>query len=701
VPGGQLSDHLRVTGLGRTPAQVDVRLFGPFATRAAIRCTGTPFWSGWVAVQGDGEYRTKPVTIPKAGLYTYQERLVGQPLVTGTAAKCAVEAETALVRPLVLTGSGDPRTRAVQAKAPDLPGLRPTRVTVAARGIDAPAVPVGIDLRQGALAAPSDIRKLGWWVDGRPAGARTGSMLIAGHVDSASRGGGAFLKRRAGAARGRLRRSRSRRRRRAGRRPRGAASVGRARHLLKDGVTPAHTVSGMSAPTTGPPSAPEARPAGAPPRFHVLAKPTGAVCNLDCTYCFFLSKEALYPGSRFRMEDTVLEEYVRQLLESHTSSPEVTIAWQGGEPTLMGLEFFHHAVELVERHRRADQTIEHTIQTNGTKLDAEWCAFFREHDFLVGLSIDGPREMHDAYRVDKGGKGTFDAVLTAARLLQDENVEFNVLCTVHAANGDRPLDVYRFFRDELGTKYMQFIPIVERATPELLASANEGWGTRKADRPLYVQDGGLVTERSIRSEQWGAFLIAIFDEWVRHDVGTVFVQLFDAALASWLGYPAAMCIFAETCGDAVALEHTGDLYSCDHFVEPAFKLGNIRFTHMLELLGSEQQRAFGNAKRDTLPQYCRECEVRFACHGECPRNRFISTPDGEPGLNYLCAGYKAFFNHVDEPMKVMADLLRKGRYADEVMGVLDEQERLLYANAGRNDPCPCGSGTKFKQCHGA
>lgn len=457
------------------------------------------------------------------------------------------------------------------------------------------------------------------------------------------------------------------------------------------------------------PALPAVRPRGAPPYAHILAKPTGAICNLDCTYCFFLSKEMLYPGSRFRMADDLLEIYIRQTIETQQEN-FVTLAWQGGEPTLMGLAFFKRAVELVRQYARPGMEVEHTIQTNGTLLDDEWCEFFRANDVLVGLSLDGPRELHDLYRVDKGGAGTFDKVMRAARMLQAHDVRFNILTTVNAANAAKPLEVYHFLRDEVGTQFIQFIPIVERATPELLPLANQGWGDSHHARPLYTLQGSLVTERTVGAEQWGDFLIAIFDEWVRRDVGQVFVSMFDAALASWVraaGNPnvqATMCIFAETCGNALALEHNGDLYSCDHFVEPKYFLGNIKQEHMLTLIASEQQRAFGNAKRDTLPRYCRECEVRFACHGECPRNRFIQTPDGEEGLNYLCAGYKKFFNHIDAPMKMMTDLLKQGRYADEVMSMLAEQERATqerFARTGRNDPCPCGSGKKFKHCHGA
>jgi uncharacterized protein len=281
--------------------------------------------------------------------------------------------------------------------------------------------------------------------------------------------------------------------------------------------------------------------------------------------------------------------------------------------------------------------------------------------------------MNDRFRVDKKGRPSSDRVLQGLSHLRTHEVDVNVLCTVNAANQDRPLDVYRYFRDELGLRHIQFIPIVER------------------ENDTGFQEGDTVTDRSVDPAAWGAFLVAVFDEWVRRDVGEVFVQMFDAALASWLDLPSSMCIFRTTCGDALALEHNGDMYSCDHFVEPAHLLGNIVETHMVELVASPRQRAFGQAKLDTLPSYCRECEVRFACNGECPKNRFTLTPEGEAGLNYLCAGYRSFFNHIDGPMRLMAELVRDGRYADEIMG--------LFAAAGRNDPCPCGSGRKAKHCH--
>ncbi len=437
----------------------------------------------------------------------------------------------------------------------------------------------------------------------------------------------------------------------------------------------------MQPPLTQSPLAPISLPEGAPPGFHLLAKPTGAICNLDCAYCFFLDKEALYPGSKFRMSDSLLEQYIRQLIESHQAD-EVNIAWQGGEPTLMGLDFYRRAMALAEKYRRPGMRFLHTLQTNGTLLDDDWVAFFKEHDFLIGISIDGPCPLHDAYRLDKGGQPTFDKVMRGLRLLQKHAVEYNVLTTVNRVNADYPLEVYRFLRDEAGTTWMQFIPVVERL--------NAGGLT------LY-QEGTTVSERSVLPEQFGRFLCAIFDEWVRHDVGRIFVQTFEATLRNWLGLGSSgMCVFNETCGTGLAIEHNGDLYSCDHFVEPKYLLGNIQESHMIALVASPQQLKFGIDKRDSLPRYCMECDVRFACHGECPKNRFIQTPDGEPGLNYLCAGFKEFFHYVSFPMKLMAGLIRRGREAKEVMELLDK----AFANVNRLDPCPCGSGRKFKQCHG-
>lgn len=408
-------------------------------------------------------------------------------------------------------------------------------------------------------------------------------------------------------------------------------------------------------------------PATAPAAFHLLTKPTGAICNLDCTYCYFLSKEMLYPGSRFRMADDLLEIYLRQLIEAHANSPDIAVAWQGGEPTLMGLDFFRRAVQIADSLARPGQTISYSIQTNGTLLDAQWGEFLATHDFLVGLSIDGPRDIHDAYRVDKGGKPTFDRVMSGLEVLQRNNVNWNSLTTVHAANEFEGREVYRFLRDDCGARFMQFIPIIERATPKTLPLANQGWGPPAAGRPLYRQEGTLVTHRTVSAQGWGRFLIEIFEDWVRQDVGTVFVQMFDVALANWFGQPPGLCVYSETCGLALALEHTGDLYSCDHFVEPDHKLGNIRDHRMIDLIVLPQQKAFGDAKRDALPRYCRNCDVCFACHGGCPKDRFTATPDGEAGLNYLCEGYQAFFHHIAPAMNTMCMLLAEGRPPSTIM----------------------------------
>ncbi|HQR28497.1 MAG TPA: anaerobic sulfatase maturase [Nocardioides sp.] len=438
---------------------------------------------------------------------------------------------------------------------------------------------------------------------------------------------------------------------------------------------------------------------GAPPRaFHVMSKPAGAICNLDCEYCFFLSKEELYPGSGFRMEPAVHEAYVSQLLAAQAGLDEIVFAFQGGEPTLMGLDFFRRTLELQRTHAPAGQRVLNTVQTNATLLDDEWASFFAEHDFLVGVSIDGPRELHDTYRVDKGGKPTFDRVVRGIRTLARHDVDWNALTTVNAANGDHGREVYTFLRDELGASFVQLIPVVERVTPELLPLAEGGWGHRRGARPLYRQEGELTTHRTVGALQWGRFLVDVFEEWARHDVGDVFVSMFDTALAHWMGlHQMGLCVHARTCGDAVALEHNGDLYSCDHYVEPDYLLGNIADGRtLLELLDSPQQRAFGAAKLDTLPAYCRHCDVRFACNGGCPKDRFLLTPDGEPGLHYLCEGYQLFFRHIDAPMRVMAGLLRRGRDATGL------REWYAAADAHRDPaaPCSCGSGRAFVACHG-
>jgi uncharacterized protein len=448
----------------------------------------------------------------------------------------------------------------------------------------------------------------------------------------------------------------------------------------------------MSAPD---PSVGENPPVSAPHGFHLLAKPSGSTCNIDCTYCFFLSKEALYPSEKHRMSEATLDAYIRQLLESHRG-PNVIVSWQGGEPTLMKLEFFQHAVELVDKYRRPGQTVDHAFQTNGLLLDDDWCAFFKSKGFLVGLSVDGPRELHDTYRLNRKGEGTFDLVMRGWRYLRKHGVEFNILCTVNAANQDHGREVYRFIRDELAAKWMQFIPIVERATSETIDIANQGWSERSGQkRMLYKQSGDLVTDRSVGEKKYGQFLIDIFEEWLRYDVGRVYVQLFDATFEAYFGRN-LLCIHAPTCGQGPVLQYNGDVYACDHYVEPGYKLGNIHETHMLELVSSLTMRKFGEAKRDGLTKQCRECKARPLCNGGCPKDRFALSRDGELGHNYLCAGLEEFFKHAQPAMRMMAELLKRGRAPADVMvwTAAQDRDRKPYR------PCPCGSGRKFKICHG-
>jgi uncharacterized protein len=421
----------------------------------------------------------------------------------------------------------------------------------------------------------------------------------------------------------------------------------------------------------------------APRAFHVMTKPRGPICNLNCAYCYYLPKAKMYPDSDFRMSDAVLESFTKQYIEAQ-QVPEVTFGWQGGEPLLMGLPFFERAVALQETYRRPGTRIINTLQTNGVLIDDDWAAFFHEHNFLIGLSLDGPQAMHDAYRRDKGGQPTWTRVMRGLRLLQKHEAEYNILCTVHRANADHPQEVYRFFRDEVATDFVQFIPIVRR------------------DNETGHQEGVELTHHSVTARQYGDFLIGVFDAWVRHDVGRVFVQIFDVALAAWVGQRPGLCVFEPTCGLGLAMEHNGDLYACDHYVEPKYKLGNIMETPLIDLVTSEQQRAFGQAKAD-LPQQCRTCEVRFICNGACPKNRILDAGEGEPPLNYLCEGYKAFFKHIDRPMRMMVEELRHRRPPANVMLRLAQEDRereARFAEAGRNDPCPCGSGKKFKHCHG-
>jgi uncharacterized protein len=444
-----------------------------------------------------------------------------------------------------------------------------------------------------------------------------------------------------------------------------------------------------------PPIVDDTWPVQSPPGFHLLAKPSGSTCNIDCTYCFFLSKEGLYPNEKNRMSEATLEAYIRQLLEAHRT-PTVTVAWQGGEPTLMKVEFFRRSIALVEKYRRPEQKVEHTFQTNGILLDDEWCRFFKEHDFLVGLSVDGPREIHDAYRLDRSKRGTFDRVMQGWGYLRKHGVDFNILCTVNAANEKHGRTVYRFFRDEMEAKWVQFIPIVERASAETIDIANQGWSEQPGrKRLLYTQSGNLVTNRSVGGEQYGRFLVDIFEEWVRHDVGQVFVQLFDVTLEAYFGRH-LLCIHAPTCGYGPALEYNGDVYSCDHFVEPRYKLGNIHQTHLVKLVASAEQRKFGDDKRDTLTAQCQNCEVRPLCNGGCPKDRFALSRDGDPGQNYLCDGLYLFFTHTQPAMRTMIHLLQSRLPPSEIMALTAEED----AKRGPYASCPCGSGRKFRFCHG-
>jgi uncharacterized protein len=390
------------------------------------------------------------------------------------------------------------------------------------------------------------------------------------------------------------------------------------------------------------------------PNLQVIAKPIGPICNLDCTYCFYLQKEKivsekkLHRKSDWIMSDDVLEKYIQRKLESNDFSEE-TFVWQGGEPTLLGIDYFNKIVKIQKKYNN-DKKIKNSIQTNGILLNDDWCDFFAENNFLVGISIDGPNHINDTYRIDKGGYPTFDKVMLGINLLKKHQVEFNTLTTVYRVNSKFPLEIYRFLKD-IGSNYMQFIPIVER-----------------------IKDT-FVSEWSVEPKQFGKFLISVFDEWIRNDVGKIFIQTFDTSLEAWFGQPSSLCIFNETCGFAPIIEHNGDIYSCDHYVYPDNKVGNILDNSISSIVQSPQQQKFGKDKRDTLPKFCRECTFRFACNGECPKNRFLFTDDGEFGLNYLCSGYKLYFEHIDIYMKFMVDELRNRRPPSNVMSWIKEREK--------------------------
>jgi len=385
--------------------------------------------------------------------------------------------------------------------------------------------------------------------------------------------------------------------------------------------------------------APALMAGGSQQHFHVMIKPAGSACNLNCSYCFYLSKETLPggPGPGL-MSDETLEELIRQYVAGVTAS-EVVFSWQGGEPTLRGLSFFRRVVELQKRYAKPFQRIENDLQTNGTLITEEWCEFLKASRFLVGLSIDGPREIHDQYRISKGGQPTFDRVFRAARLMDRYRVPFNTLTCVHRGNARKPLDVYRFLRRELGSTYIQFIPIVEykgfqSTAPGVLTNEMQESGS-----------DSIVTDWSVDPDDWGYFLCKTFDEWRNKDVGKVFVNHFETLVSQHLGLGSQLCVYSEFCGKGVAVEHDGSVYSCDHYVYPEHRLGNIRTRLLENLVFSREQVKFGFAKNETLPRYCRECPYLSDCWGECPKNRILRTPDGEPGLNYLCRGFKTFFAH--------------------------------------------------------
>jgi uncharacterized protein len=409
--------------------------------------------------------------------------------------------------------------------------------------------------------------------------------------------------------------------------------------------------------------------------FQIFVKPVGATCNLDCHYCYYLQKELLYQGTEsFHMPGDLLEEYIVQQIEI-SPEPVINFFWHGGEPTLLGLDYFRQIVELQRKHQRQDRRITNSIQTNGVLLNEEWCRFFAAESFAVGLSLDGPQALHDRYRVTKSQKPTHKQVMQGYRLLRQHKIPVDILCVVHAQNVQYPLQVYRFFK-EIKAQYLSFIPLVE----------------------LQPSAESRVSPRTMLAEAFGIFLCTIFDEWVRQDIGRILVQIFEEAARPAYGQDHSLCIFRTTCGDVPVLEHNGDLYSCDHFVTPEHRLGNIRETPLLALLESPVQRAFGQAKLDKLPRYCRECEVRTMCNGGCPKDRIIHTLEGEAGLNYLCVGYKRFFTHARPYVARLADLRRAGQPPERLMNMVQAEDGKARPRAGRNDPCPCGSGRKYKKC---
>lgn len=390
--------------------------------------------------------------------------------------------------------------------------------------------------------------------------------------------------------------------------------------------------------------------------MYVMLKPSGSLCNLRCKYCYYLEKKHLYTDVKNHIiTDTLLEKFVKEYIEAQTT-PSVLFTWHGGETLMRPLSFYKRAMQVQQRYARG-RRIDNCIQTNGTLLNDEWCKFFKENNWLVGVSIDGPQEFHDEYRKTTGGRPTFLQVMKGINLLNKHGVEWNALAVVNDFNADYPLDFYHFFK-EIGCRYIQFTPIVER-----LVNRTDGLTLA----PGMQGDGQGVTDFSITAEQWGNFLCTIFDEWVKNDVGEYFIQLFDATLANWVGQAPGICTMAKECGHAGVMEFNGDVYSCDHFVYPEHKLGNLHDKTITEMMYSDQQKEFSKMKHQMLPQQCRECNYLFACHGECPKNRFINDKYGNYGLNYLCSGYYKFFKHVTPYMDFMKGELEAGRPPANVM----------------------------------
>jgi uncharacterized protein len=394
-----------------------------------------------------------------------------------------------------------------------------------------------------------------------------------------------------------------------------------------------------------------------------VAKPIGPVCNLDCAYCFYLEKQALYgAGEDYRMPDAVLTAFIRRYVEAQPT-PVVEFVWQGGEPTLLGVDFFQRVVEL-QRPYAGRKTIANSLQTNGTLLDDEWCRFLKQHNFMVGISLDGPREIHDRYRRDRQGNGSFAAVMGGLKLLQKHGVEYNVMASVARETARQPLEVYRFFKEQ-GVEFIQFVPIIERL-PDA-ATREQGFSLAAPAALDREEPNREVTPWTVEPGEYGDFLIAIYEEWVRHDVGKVFVMNFEWALNAWIGNPSPVCIHARQCGRSLVIEHNGDLFACDHYVYPGYQLGNILTDDLAGMVNASLRKGFGVQKESALPQRCRECQVLAACQGGCPKHRFSSTVQGEPGLHYLCAGYQKFFRHIRKYLHAMTTLLGHGLPVTEVM----------------------------------